>query len=44
MGPEGQGMDINEAFALLAELELREVEDLDPAYFEAELQELLPLA
>jgi hypothetical protein len=37
-------MDIDEAFALLAALELREVEDLDGAYFEAELQELLPLA
>ena len=37
-------MDIETAYALLAELELREVEDLDQAYFEAELQELLPLA
>ncbi|MCU1619551.1 MAG: hypothetical protein JWR28_517 [Modestobacter sp.] len=37
-------MDIEDAFALLAELELREVEDLDGAYFEAELQALLPLA
>jgi hypothetical protein len=37
-------MDIEDAFALLAELELREVEDLDAGYFEAELQELLPLA
>jgi hypothetical protein len=37
-------MDINEAFALLAELELHEVEELDGAYFEAELQALLPLA
>jgi len=37
-------MDIDEAFALLAQLELREVEDLDRGYFEAELQELLPLA
>jgi hypothetical protein len=44
MAPEGRGMDINEAYALLAELELREVEDLDQAYFEAELQEVLPLA
>jgi hypothetical protein len=34
-------MDIEEAFALLAELELREVEDLDGGYFEAELRELL---
>lgn len=42
--PEARGMDINEAFALLAELELRDVEELDAAYFEAELQELLPLA
>jgi len=37
-------MDINEAFALLAELELHEVEELDRAYFEAELAELLPIA
>jgi hypothetical protein len=37
-------MDIEDAFALLAELELREVEDLGEAYFEAELQDLLPLA
>ena len=42
--PEARRMDINEAFALLAELELRDVEDLDAAYFEAELQELLPPA
>ena len=37
-------MDIEEAFALLAALELREVEDLDQAYFEAELHAALPLA
>ncbi len=42
--PEAQGMDINEASTPLAELELRDVEELDAAYFEAELQELLPLA
>ena len=37
-------MDIEDAFALLAELELHEVEELDRQYFEAELRELLPLA
>jgi hypothetical protein len=37
-------MDINDAFALLAQLELHEVDDLDGEYFEAELRELLPLA
>ncbi|MCW2696332.1 MAG: hypothetical protein JWR62_1417 [Modestobacter sp.] len=37
-------MDIDEAYALLAELEVREVEDLGTEYFEAELAELLPLA
>jgi hypothetical protein len=37
-------MDINDAFALLAALELHEVDDLDGEYFEAELRELLPLA
>ena len=37
-------MDIERAYALLAELELREVEDLDAGWFEAELAELLPLA
>ena len=37
-------MDIDTAHALLAELELREVEDLGAAWFEAELAELLPLA
>ena len=37
-------MDITEAFALLAELDLHDVEDLDRAYFEAELREVLPLA
>jgi len=37
-------MDIESAYALLAELELREVEELDRAYFEAELQAVLPLA
>ena len=38
------GEDINEAIALLAELELQDVEDLGVDYFEAELAELLPLA
>jgi hypothetical protein len=42
--PEAQGMDIEAAFALLAELELHEVEELDREYFEAELQAVLPLA
>jgi hypothetical protein len=37
-------MDIDGAFALLNDLELREVEDLDAEWFEAELQDLLPLA
>ena len=37
-------MDITAAFALLDALQLREVEDLDADWFEAELQELLPLA
>jgi hypothetical protein len=37
-------MDIEDAFALLAQLDLHDVEDLDGEYFEAELQELLPLA
>jgi len=37
-------MDIEEAFALLAALELREVEDLDRDYFEAELRAVLPSA
>ena len=36
-------MDIESAYDLLAELELREVEDLGAAWFEAELAELLPL-
>jgi len=40
----GQGMDIADAVALLAELELHEVDDLGAEYFEAELQELLQLA
>ena len=35
-------MDIEDAFALLAELELHEAEELDREYFEAELRELLP--
>ena len=38
------GMDIETAYALLAELELHDVEDLGDEYFEAELTELLPLA
>ncbi len=37
-------MDIETAFALLAELELREVEELDAEWFEAELRDCLPLA
>jgi hypothetical protein len=37
-------MDIDAAYALLAELELREVEDLGLDWFEAELADLLPLA
>ena len=37
-------MTLDAAFALLAELVLREVDDLGAEYFEAELQELLPLA
>ena len=37
-------MDIDAAFALLAELDLREVEDLDSGWFEAELTSYLPLA
>ena len=38
------GMDIDAARALLAELELREVEDLGTEYFEAELADHLELA
>jgi len=34
-------MTVEDAFALLAQLELREVDDLGAEYFEAELQELL---
>ncbi len=37
-------MDIESAYALLAELELRDVEDLGDDWFEAELADLLPLA
>lgn len=37
-------MTIEDAFALLAELDLREVDDLGAEYFEAELQELLDVA
>ncbi|MBB3676301.1 hypothetical protein FHX36_002036 [Modestobacter versicolor] len=37
-------MDIDDAFALLAQLELHEVEELDGEYFEAELRDLLELA
>ncbi len=37
-------MDIEAAFALLAELELHEVEELDREYYEAELHAELPLA
>jgi hypothetical protein len=42
--PEGGAMDLADAFALLAELELHEVEELDRDWFEAELRELLPPA
>ena len=42
--PQAQGMDIDAAFALLAELELREVEELDTGWFEAELTSYLPVA
>lgn len=37
-------MDIERAYALLAELDVRDVEDLGAAWFEAELAELLPPA
>jgi hypothetical protein len=37
-------MDIHEAFALLTEFDLRDVEELDRSYFEAELRAELPLA
>jgi hypothetical protein len=37
-------MDIDTAHDLLAELELRDVEDLGEEWFAAELAELLPLA
>lgn len=37
-------MDIETAQALLAELELHDVEDLGDDWFEAELADLLPLA
>jgi len=40
--PQGRGMDIESAYALLAELELHEVDDLGAAWFEAELAEVLP--
>ena len=41
---QGGGMDIETAYALLAEVELREVEELDAGWFEAELTAYLPLA
>ena len=41
---EARRMDIESAYALLAELELRDVEDLGADWFEAELADLLPLA
>ena len=34
-------MDIDDAYALLTEFDLHEVEELDRGYFEAELRELL---
>ena len=37
-------MTVEDAYALLAELELHEVDDLGAEYFEAELQELLDVA
>lgn len=37
-------MDIETAFALLAELELHDVDELDAAWSEAELRDCLPLA
>ena len=37
-------MTVDDAYALLAELELHEVGDLGAEYFEAELQELLDVA
>ena len=37
-------MTVEDAFALLAELELHEVEDLDDAWFHAELSASLPMA
>jgi len=42
-GPQARGMDIESAHDLLAGLELRDVDDLGTAWFEAELAELLPL-
>ena len=42
--PDARGMTLEDAYALLAELELREVEDLDADWFEAELRDCLPLA
>ena len=42
--PQARLMDIDTAFALLAELELHEVEELDADWFEAELRDCLPLA
>ena len=42
--PDARDMTVDAAFALLADLVLREVDDLGAEYFEAELQELLPLA
>jgi len=37
-------MDIDTAYALLSAFDLHEVEELDGAYFEAELHELLDVA
>jgi len=37
-------MDIDTAYGLLTAFDLREVEELDGAYFEAELRELLDVA
>ena len=41
---QAQVMDIDTAFALLADLDLREVEELDAGWFAAELESYLPLA
>ena len=42
--PNVVGMDINAAYALLAELELHDVEELDDQYFDALLTDYLETA